>query len=218
MLPKTTFQDEISFRYELLGGELTSRIVRELLKTRKLLPNVTNDQQSKAWVWQGSGTETDPWYWVKVGATNIVTFSGFYTGAVNWSKFRRDVRGALLEALAGVETDFLLSMTASYSWIVPRDEMQKKFTDLMKFSRLFVPDDLDEIERFSSLLFSPATKQRILFEATSDVGEGERKLALYVQTNAVEKISLANVLDDHFTSSDSAYEKANSAIESLFRN
>lgn len=213
-LKKTSFQDELSFRYDLLGGELLTKITRELAKTRKLLPNVTNDQQSKAWMWRGLGVEGDPYYWVKVTATDIVTFTGFFAGAENWGKFRLDVRDALMEALSGIETDFIVNLTAIYGWIVPTSEVGK-LKELVRFSHLVIPEDLEQPERFSTLLFNPATKQRVLFEGVPEGTADEFRLSLSVQTNRIEN-SLAKVFDDHFTSTDAAYVKANSFIESLF--
>jgi hypothetical protein len=208
---KATFQDEVSFRCDLFGGEILIRIVREL---KKILPNVTNDQQSMAWIWRGTGLEKEPWYWVKVNASEIVMFSGFFSGAENWGKFRRDVQSCLLEALSGIETDFIGSLTANYGWVVPKADLGKKFPDLLKFSSLALPDNADQPERFSTLLFDSVTKQRVLFEGNPE--EDEFRLGLSVQTNLIEKGSLANVFGQHFKSTDAAYAKANSLIEALF--
>jgi hypothetical protein len=212
-IPKSTFQDEVSFRYDLFGGEILVRIVREL---KKILPNVTNDQQSKAWIWRGLGVEKDPWYWVKVNSSEIVVFSGYFTGAQNWGKFRRDVRSCLLEALSGIETEFVGNLTASYAWVLPKADLKKKFPELVKFSNLAVPEGTDEPERFSTVLFNTKKKERVLFEFGPDATEEELRLGLSLQTGAIEKVSLANVFDEHFKSTDAAYTKANSLIESLF--
>jgi hypothetical protein len=210
---KTSFQDEISFRFDLLGGELLTKITRELSKTRKLLPNISNDQQSKAWMWRGTGAAGDPYYWVKVSATDIVTFTGFFAGAENWSKFRRDVRDALLDSLSGVETDFVANLTAIYGWIVPITEVGK-LREFLRFSHSVLPEDLEVPERFSTLLSSTTSKQRAFFEGAVE-GPDEFRLSLSVQTNRIEN-SLAKVFDEHFASTDAAYLKANSFIESVF--
>ena len=189
-LQKTTFQDEIAYRYDLFGGELLVKIVREL---RKVVPNVTSDQQSKAWIWRGAGVEKDPWYWVKVNASGIVMFSGFFVGASNWGEFRANVRGVLLEALSGIETDFVENLTANYAWVVPRVDLGKRLPDLMKFSGLVLPEEAYQSERFSTLLYNPDTKRRVLFEGTPEAGEDEFKFGLSVQTNTIDRASLANV-------------------------
>jgi hypothetical protein len=215
-LIKTSFQDEISFRYDLLGGELLTKITRELAKTRKLLPNITNDQQSKAWMWKGLGVEKDPYYWVKVTATDIVTFTGYFAGAENWSKFRRDVRDALAEPLSGIETDFLANLTAIYGWVVPSSEIGAKLPDLMRASHSAIPEDLSRLERFSTLLSNSDTKQRILFEGAPEGVDDDFRLTLSVQTNRIVGATIAQVLNDHFTSTDVAYSKTNRLVESLF--
>jgi hypothetical protein len=167
-----------------------------------------------AWIWRGTGVETDPWYWVKVNATEIVMFSGFFTGAENWGKFRREVRTGLLEALSGIENEFIGSLTANYAWVVPKADIGKKFPDLVKFSSLALPGNAHQPERFSTLLFNPETKERMLFEGNPD-DDGFR-FGLSVQTNLISKASLANVFEQHFKATDAAYEKTNTLIESLF--
>lgn len=212
-ITKTSFQDELSFRFDLLGGNRLIDITRELSKKRKILPNVSNDKQSMSWVWRGAGVEGDPYYWVKVNAVDITTFCGFFVGAENWNKFRREVRDAILGPLSGIETDFIANLTSIYAWIVPQDELGR-LSALMTFSHLVITENLEQPERFSTLLVNPKTKQRVLFESTPESLD-ESRLTLSVQTNQFED-SLAKVFDQHFAFTDAAYNKANSFIESVF--
>jgi len=38
----------------------------------------------------------------------------------------------------------------------------------MAFSHLVIPNELEQLERFSTLLVNPTTKQRVLFEGTPE--------------------------------------------------
>jgi hypothetical protein len=210
-IEKTTFEDHLMFRCDLLYGELLLKILRELSKRK--FTSISNDQQSSAWIWRGAGVEGDPFYWVKMNEIDIATFAGFFAGADNWGKFRRDVYSTLLEALSGIETDFVANLTATYSWLVPASEVGK-LTDLIRFSHSVLPEDAIQPERFSTLLLNPTSKQRVLFEGVPDAAD-EFRLTLSVQTNQIEN-SLAKTFDDHFVSADAAYAKANSFIEALF--
>jgi len=215
-LNKTTFQDDISFRFDLLSGELLARVVHELSKNRRLLPNVSKDEESRAWIWRGQGTEDRPWYWVKVFDSSIVTFSGFFTGASNWSEFRRNVAKVLLEALSGVEANLVANLTSTYTWHFPETQIGKQFPALMAFSHNFLPENLSAIERFSTLLYEPETKLRCLFDGGLDAASDEFKFSLSIQNNRMDRSALANLLDDHFAQTDSVYERANSLLETLF--
>jgi hypothetical protein len=215
-LNKTTFQDDISFRFDLLSGELLAKVVRELSKNRRLLPNVSKDEDSRAWIWRGQGTEEHPWYWVKVFDSSIVVFSGFFTGASSWSEFRRNTAKALLEALSGVEANVIANLTSTYTWHFPGSQVGKQFPALMAFSHNFLPENLSAIERFSTLLYDPETKLRCLFDGALDASSDEFKFSLSVQSNRIEQSAIANLLDDHFTQTDSIRERANSLLEKIF--
>lgn len=215
-LNKATFQDDVSFRFDLLGGELLARVVRELSKNRRFLPNVGKDEESRAWIWRGQGTENRPWYWVKVFDASIVSFSGFFTGADNWSEFRRNVASAILEALSGVDANLVANLTSTYTWHVPETQIGRQFPALMTFSHNFLPGNLSAIERFSTLLYDPETKLRCLFDGAPDAASDEFKFSLSIQNNRVDKPTLANLFDDHFAQTDSIYERADSLLQSLF--
>jgi hypothetical protein len=215
-LNRTTFQDDVSFRFDLLNGDLLAKVVRELSKDRRFLPNVSKDEQSKAWIWRGQGTEKHPWYWVKVFDSSIVIFSGFFAGASNWSQFRRNTAKALLEALSGVEANLILNLTSTYTWHFPNTQVGKEFPALMTFSHNFLPANLNVIERFSTLLYEPETKVRCLFDGALDAASNEFKFSLSVQSNRMEQSAIANLLDDHFAQTDSIYQRANAMLESIF--
>ncbi len=121
--------------------------------------------------------EKDPWYWVKVNASEI-------RHSLDFSPEPRtggNVRSRLVEALSGIETDFIGNLTAVYSWVVPTTDLGKKFPDLLNFSSLAVLGKVEQIERFSTILFNPETKQRVLFEGGADAEEGEFRFGLSVQ-------------------------------------
>ena len=73
--------------------------------------------------------EKDPWYWVKVNASEI-------RHSLDFSPEPRtggNVRSRLVEALSGIETDFIGNLTAVYSWVVPTTDLGKSFRICLTF-------------------------------------------------------------------------------------
>lgn len=117
---KNTYQYEISFKFDCFSPERIGNLVKDLLVTKKSFSTVGKEQGTGLTVLTlGDGTESAPFFQLKVGADKVVLWAGWYATYEQWRRWRDSLLSETTALLEGIPIEMVRLLSSQQVFVIP---------------------------------------------------------------------------------------------------
>jgi hypothetical protein len=219
---KNTQQCGLTFKFACLGPETITKLVQHfLLKHRTFETALKGETEDQVILSKGSGSTEDPYYQLRMSASEILLWAGWNVSYEAWQSWRDRVLSELFLLLENVPTEYFLAVTSQLASVVPPE----KFRDIEKVPELeplrsffirFIPKDLLGKGSAYASFGDSEGKQTVTWWSGAQGPQADETVSLTVRLNFLDsKSSLQDTVTAHANNADKLIEAFHSNFLSL---